>query len=450
MNRRSITLIIIFTIILMFVAGCVSLTPGSANKSLPPNLPVSPTKNLTQSSPEEDLFAFVNEADVYTQRVGKDAAIKEFSNPNGSFIRGELYIWAYDFNGVNLAHPYHQEFKGQNKLSLTDSEGVRMIEMMLEAARNGSGFVEYQYPNPVTGGTESKLAYVKRVDDTWWLASGIYGTDFNIPQEAPEIIRDVLRAKVDYAASFARESGKEEALSVFNNVSGPFTLNGSYIFAFDMNGTTLALPFYKDRIGKDESNLTDPNGVGIGREKLLVAKQGGGFYYYIFNNPDNFGKPEFKVAYVEPVDSSWVVGAGTYLPLLPALFKKESRDNLVSHVNNAADYVVKNGRESAIREFNDMNSNFSRKDMFIFAFDRNGTLLANPYLPGIVGLNRLSDVDPYGEYPVKHLIANALNGGGFTYYFFPDPAANYSTRLKLGYTKIVDDSLIVGAGIFPD
>ena len=153
---------------------------------------------------------------------------------------------------------------------------------------------------------------------------------------------------------------------------------------------------------------------------------------------------------MEPVDSSWVVGAGTYLPLLPALFKKESRDNLVSHVNNAADYVVKNGRQSAIREFNDMNSNFSRKDMFIFAFDRNGTLLANPYLPGIVGLNRLSDVDPYGEYPVKHLIANALNGGGFTYYFFPDPAANYSTRLKLGYTKIVDDSLIVGAGIFPD
>jgi hypothetical protein len=39
---------------------------------------------------------------------------------------------------------------------------------------------------------------------------------------------------------------------------------------------------------------------------------------------------------------------------------------------------------------------------------------------------------------------------GFTYYFFADPAANYTPRLKLGYTEQAGGGLIAGAGIFAD
>ena len=162
------------------------------------------------------------------------------------------------------------------------------------------------------------------------------------------------------------------------------------------------------------------------------------------------GRPEFKVSFVKPVDSRWVAGAGIYLPDIPVLYPQERRDQLVLRVGEAVAYVKKNGRDAAIREFNNPNGTFSDPALFIFAFDRNGTLLANPYLPGLVGVNRLADRDPYGEYPVPYIISNAEKGGGFLYYFFADPAMNYRIRPKLGYSQMAGDNLIVGAGIFPD
>ena len=217
-----------------------------------------------------------------------------------------------------------------------------------------------------------------------------------------------------------------------------------------MNGTALARPYDKQWIGVNATNVTDPNGIPIGEAKLTNAKKGGGYFYYIFNNSANAGKPEFKISYVEPVDSNWSVGTGIYLPSVPTSFSEGKRNELISHVNEAVEYVNENGRDAAVQEFSNPNGTFSRRDMFIYAFDENGTLLADPHLPGIVGVNRLTDRDPYGEYPVQNIVSNAENGGGFTYYFFADPANNYNVSLKLGYSRLAGDSLVVGAGIFPD
>nr|WP_321507590.1 cache domain-containing protein [uncultured Methanoregula sp.] len=435
--------------LLLISAGCTS--PVARN--ITPSGPVTPatitTAAGTSLTPAENLITVVNDAAVYSQRVGKTAALNEFANRNGSFTRGELYIWAYDFNGTNLAHPYHPEFLGNNKLDLTDAAGVRMIEVMRDTARNGSGFATYQFENPISGKTEQKLAYVKKIDDSWWIGSGIYGSDISIPQQSPDTIRQILEAKAGYAVNYARNTGREKALAAFNNASGPFAENGTYIFAFDMDGTTLAMPFVKENIGKNERNLTDQNGIAIGERKIQLALHGGGFFYYVYTNPAS-GRPEFKVSYVTPVDSHWVAGTGIYLPDIPVAYSKDRRDQLVSRVGEASAYVKKNGRDAAIREFNTPNGTFSEPGMFIFAFDRNGTLLANPYLPGLVGVNRLSDRDPYGEYPVPYIISNAQNGGGFLYYFFADPSTNFSIRPKLGYSQMAGDDLVVGAGIFPD
>jgi len=447
MRIRSFMAVFLFALLIL-TAGCSDTASSSGIAATAPVPSATATWGESSANPE-DLVTFVSNAVIYTQRVGKPVALREFSDRNGSFTKGDLYVWAYDFNGTNLAHPYHPEYRGQNKSDLTDASGVRMIEAMRDAARNGSGFVTYAFENPVSGTTESKLAYVRKVDDTWWLASGIYGSDVSIPHKSPDMVRQILAAKVDHAIRFARNTGRENALAAFNNLSGPFAGNGTYVFAFDMNGTNLVKPFEKTIIGKNGGNVTDENGVSIGKRKISLAQQGGGYLYYVYTNPDS-GEPEFKVSYVAPVDSYWAAGAGMYLPDVPAFFPQEQRNRLVSHVSEAAAYVRKNGRDAAVREFNDPNGSFSQPDLFIFAFDRNGTLLANPYLPGIVGMNRLSDRDPYGEYPVPYILENAENGGGFLYYFFADPATDYRVRLKFGYSQMAGDDLIVGAGIFSD
>ncbi|NMB78217.1 MAG: histidine kinase [Methanomicrobiales archaeon] len=394
---------------------------------------------------EDDLVTFVNDAVVLSHRAGKAAAIREFADRNGSFTRGDLYIWAYDFNGTNLAHPYHPEFRGQNKLDLADPSGFRMIEAMRDVARDGSGFVQYAYENPVTGKTEPKLAYVKRVDADWWIASGIYGENLSLSQTSPAVVRHNLEKKVAGAVDFARINGRGTALSLFNDPSGQFAADGNYIFAFAMNGTTLAMPFEPARIGKNERDLKDRNGVAIGERKIQLAGEGGGFFYYVFTDPKT-QQPAFKVSFVRAVDAEWAVGAGAYLPDVPADFSPDARDRMVSHVGSALTFMKTHGKDEALRTFNDPDGAFSKKDMYIFVFDPDGTYLASPYLPGIVGSNRLTSRDPYGEYHVQAILDTAQAGGGFTYYFLEDPANDFRVSLKLAYVKTADNGLIVGTG----
>ncbi len=446
MNIRILPVLAVCAL-LCLLAGCVSPTPSPGGPAMTQPPSVSSVLNGLPIAPDAELVTFVNDAVVYSQRVGKAAALREFSDRNGSFTHGDRYIQAFDVNGTNLAHPYHPEFAGQNLLNQTDANGMRMIEAMRDAAGNGSGFVIYPCENPATGRTEPQLAYPKQVDDTWWLTSSISGWDRNTLPQSHEMILVALESKVNSAVDFARKNGRESALLAFNNASGTFANGGNYIFAFDMNGTTLAMPFQQTSIGKNERNLTDINGIAIGERKIQLAQQGGGYFYYVYTDPAT-GTPAFKVSYVKAVDAGWVVGAGKYLPDIPAVFPQEQRSQLVAQVREAAAYIRTNGREASLGEFNNPNGTFSQPEMFIFAFDRNGTLLANPYLPGIVGVNRLSDRDPYGEYPVPYILSNAEQGGGFMYYFFADPSADYRIRLKLAYSQLAGEDLVVGSGIF--
>jgi len=121
------------------------------------------------------MVAFVKEAVAYAKTHGKEATLAEISNRNGTFIRGELYLYAYDFNGITLAHPFSPEKIGINRINETDALGTLFITNLRDAARNGSGFVVFSYINPVHNSTiENKLGYVEKVDDDWWLGSGLY------------------------------------------------------------------------------------------------------------------------------------------------------------------------------------------------------------------------------------------------------------------------------------
>ena len=54
----------------------------------------------------EYLTSFVEAAITYAGKNGKDAAIRTFNDWNGSFVQGNLNIYALDFNGATLALPH--------------------------------------------------------------------------------------------------------------------------------------------------------------------------------------------------------------------------------------------------------------------------------------------------------------------------------------------------------
>ncbi|BBL69238.1 cache domain-containing protein [Methanoculleus chikugoensis] len=152
--------------------------------------PESTTVPQAQYTSNETLVAFVESAVAYVQENGKKTALAEFNDPNGAFVRGELYIYAYDFNGTTLAHPVNPEKVGVNRLNETEGGVGTFLREMNDAVRNGDGFGRIAYINPTRGRTlESKLAYGVQVDEDWWLGSGIYTGSADLPAAANPTIR---------------------------------------------------------------------------------------------------------------------------------------------------------------------------------------------------------------------------------------------------------------------
>lgn len=125
---------------------------------------------------KEQMVKFVEAAAAYVKQAGKETALKEFSNPKGKFVRfgGELYIYAYDFKCICLAHGSTPELIGKDLTDKKDSAGSFVIQQLRDTAAKGQGFVEYGWRDPATGKEGRKLGYVVKVDDALWLGSGIY------------------------------------------------------------------------------------------------------------------------------------------------------------------------------------------------------------------------------------------------------------------------------------
>jgi signal transduction histidine kinase len=266
--------------------------------------------SLSASSNTTELVSFVESAVAYAKENGKDKALKEFSNKTGSFVRGELYIYAYDFNGTNIAHPFIPKI-GKNELDLTDSNGILIIRDLINVANEGKGFTYFIFPNPAHDNrNELKIGYAMKVDDNWFLGSGLYLSNTSASFDPKE--RDELVAYVNEALQFAKENGKEKSLAVFNDPKGNFTRDGRYIFAYDYEGRTLALPFQPELIGTNRIDARDPNGVNFIQQIIETARMGNGFLYYIYADPSRNMTPSLKLSYVANVDNTWLLGSGIY------------------------------------------------------------------------------------------------------------------------------------------
>lgn len=176
--------IIILACALIASAGC--LQGGTGSSPTPTTSPVPPETTGAASNgtlvSNETLVSFVESAAAFVSREGKERALREFSDPNGSFVQGELYIFAYDFNGTTLAHPINPEKIGQNRLNETENGVGEFLVSSMAAARDGGGFTRISYINPAHNRSlESKLVYVQKMDDDWWLGSGVYGGLVNPP-----------------------------------------------------------------------------------------------------------------------------------------------------------------------------------------------------------------------------------------------------------------------------
>ena len=129
---------------------------------------------LSYAAGKDDAKSLVKQAAAYVKYQGKGKALAEISKPRGMFDKGETYVFAYDLQGIMVAHPKNPGLIGKNLIDIPDSEGKFFRKAIVEMAKSkGSGWVDYMYLNPETNEMEHKTTYLQKVGDII-LCCGVY------------------------------------------------------------------------------------------------------------------------------------------------------------------------------------------------------------------------------------------------------------------------------------
>lgn len=373
-------------------------------------------------------------------------------------VRGTDYdVWVVQTDGTEIFDTNKEEI-GKNILTDPAYADPALKKIIARIVKEPAGNGEYIFQDRVWNRNVTKIAVwnTAGIDGTEWRVVVTSATDeggvktTGVPANAGDVTDThiaELNRFVEKAAAFAQEHGKEAALREFNNPNGTFIEGDLYVFAYDMNGTVIALPYQQGLLGTDRTWISDPNGVEYIDRMIEIAREGGGPIYYIYPNPRDNYREEFKLSYVLPVDNEWFIGSGIYVPDLPARFDITERDQLIERVKQARGYAQKQGREKAVLDFNDRKGAFADGSRYIFAYSNNGTTLALPFQQGLIGSNRLNFTDEFGVKTTEWEISAAKRGGGFVYVDYINPDTG-TAGLKLCYVAPVDDEWFVGSGIY--
>ncbi|WP_343729843.1 cache domain-containing protein [Duganella sp.] len=124
---------------------------------------------------KQDAIALVDKAVVNIQKKGIDEACKEFADPKGGYIQGELYVFVHDAAGTMKCHGTNPKLNNKDMTQLRDANGKYFSKEMRDLAMSGkTGWVDYVWVNPVSKALEPKSSYVKKADDKYWVGVGIY------------------------------------------------------------------------------------------------------------------------------------------------------------------------------------------------------------------------------------------------------------------------------------
>ena len=112
----------------------------------------------------EQAKALVEKAIAFYKANGKEKALAEFSKPKGQFVKGDLYIFAYNPKGTLIAHAGDPKLVGRDFTGVQDPDGKYFAREFIKIGPEG-GWVDYKWMNYVTKKVEAKTTYLKRIDD---------------------------------------------------------------------------------------------------------------------------------------------------------------------------------------------------------------------------------------------------------------------------------------------
>ena len=138
---------------------------------------VSPVLAAEDHGTSQEAVALVKKTIEYYKKNGAEKTYAAINAQNPEFKYKDLYIYAgaVKSNGIMAARGANLKMVGKDMSELKDPDGVYIFKKVYEVAQSkeGKGWIDYKWPNPVSKQIEQKSTYIERVDDIYF-ACGIY------------------------------------------------------------------------------------------------------------------------------------------------------------------------------------------------------------------------------------------------------------------------------------
>lgn len=102
------------------------------------------TSGLYPVSKYETMFLLTQSGADYLKANKQEKAYGAFVDEHGKFVRGDLFVFAIDTNGVCFAYgPNQHDLIWKNLMNLKDDEGKQFVKSFINHARKGAGTTYY-------------------------------------------------------------------------------------------------------------------------------------------------------------------------------------------------------------------------------------------------------------------------------------------------------------------
>ena len=382
------------------------------------------------TSPVYIVQELINSAIAYLKQTSFTELKERINNPTGIFVRGDIHLEMYSFDGTCVANGEQLAMIGQNLLDAVTADGKYLVRDIIEIAKTkGEGWYSFRGQS----GDEPARTYVKKIVDPkdnkpYVLTAGYY----------TEITDQTVVSLVKKGANFLKANGREIAFREFSTQNDKFVKGNVNIFVYDIKGNMVADSKNPAFVGLNLINTRDAEGRPVTRQILDMAnKYGKG---WVTNSLSN----SYQVCYCEKVkvpDGDFVIGAA-YFPV--------SKENFVRFmIDDAVLYLENHSLEESLRKFTTKSSDYLRGDINVFVYTIDGICLADGINLNKIWSNDIEAKDENGIKVIDKMIAVAKTGGGWLKFNLNNTVCNiYVKTVDKAGKKAPQELYIVGSGYY--
>jgi signal transduction histidine kinase len=111
-------------------------------------------------------------------------------------------------------------------------------------------------------------------------------------------------------------------------------------------------------------------------------------------------------------------------------------------VEKAAAFAKANGKDAALKEINLAKGQFDKGELYVFAYDMSGKIIAHPKNPKLIGKDLINVPDPDGKMFRKEIVEVAkTKGTGWVDYKYTNPETK-KIEAKTTYVVKVGDMIL--------